>query len=235
MRPRGRQRDRLVRARLKGRGDWDLACSTRTSASVAGSAAFAGNELAEGFVTKGPAAAVQACRYRGRARSARVAVRFLAASPPRRGNASVVDVSTPTRRDKRRLQGLGLDLTEHGDADSVEVVLYDDAGAQKLRDSKFRLHRVRIADLGARLRANVRDDRRYRARWPSGAASGLPSGRSTYRRLADYELELKQLAMQPSATGPAVHAPHKSHLGRDVLGIEIAPTRPSSRTASRSS
>jgi Zinc carboxypeptidase len=52
--------------------------------------------------------------------------------------------------------------------------------------------------------------------------SGLPSGRTTYRHLADYELELKQLSMQyPSLVKP-LRLNHKSVLGRDVEGIEIA-------------
>ena len=51
---------------------------------------------------------------------------------------------------------------------------------------------------------------------------GLPSGRTTYRRLADYELELKQLAMQYPALVKPLTLNHKSVLGRDVNGIEIA-------------
>src|SRR5688572_15491170 len=75
--------------------------------------------------------------------------------PPSTGTArtQVVDVSTPTRADKARLQGLGLDLTEHGDEDSLEVVLYGDADAQRLRDAGF-TYTVRIADLAARDKAN---------------------------------------------------------------------------------
>ena len=103
-----------------------------------------------------------------------------------------MDFSTPTRKDKQRLQRLGLDLTEHGDANSVEVVLYGAEDAAVLQRNKFR-YQVRIADLVKRNEANRRADRRYRAR-VAQVGSQLPSGRTSYRRLPDYELELKLLA-----------------------------------------
>ena len=45
---------------------------------MAGSAALRGNELAEGFVTKGQRLLVQACRFGGKAGKARVSVSYLA-------------------------------------------------------------------------------------------------------------------------------------------------------------
>ena len=212
----------LLRARLKSRGDWDLGVfDAKTKRYVAGSASLRGNELAEGFVTKGQRLLVQACRFRGRVSRARVSVSFLATPPAKvSGPVQVVDVSTPTRDHKRRLQTLGLDLTEHGDADSIEVVLYGEEDAQVLRRNKFR-YAVRIADLERRNEANRRADRRYSAR-VAQTGSQLPSGRTTYRRLPDYELELKLLAERhPDLVKPLV-LPHRSHLGRDVIGIEIA-------------
>jgi Zinc carboxypeptidase len=211
----------LMRARLKSRGDWDVGVfDARTKRRVAGSAGMRGNEVAEAFVTKGQRLLVQACRFGGKSSQARVSVSFVAQRVDKQsGPAQVVDVSTPTRADKSRLQRLGLDLTEHGDADSIEVVLYGEQDAQKLRDAKFR-YSVRIADLDARVKANRRADRRYSTAQAGG--SGLPSGRTTYRHLADYELELKMLAAQyPKLVRPFT-LPHKTHLGRDVVGIEIA-------------
>ena len=60
---------------------------------------------------------------------------------------------------------------------------------------------MRVADLAAQARRNARRDRAHaRGAQP---ASGLPSGRTTYRRLPDYDLEMKQLAMQyPSLVRP---------------------------------
>ena len=42
----------------------------------------------------------------------------------------MIDVATGTRADKERLQTLGLDLTEHGGAKSLEVVLHGRADAR---------------------------------------------------------------------------------------------------------
>ncbi len=102
---------------------------------------------------------------------------------PGSGKVQVVEVSTPTRADKARLQGLNLDLTEHGDQDSLEVVLYGEADARLLRDAGFS-YTVRIADLAARDEENRRADAQYAA---ATAVSPLPSGRDSYRYLIDYE------------------------------------------------
>lgn len=212
----------LLRVRLKSRGDWDLGVfDAKTKRYIAGSAAFRGNELAEGFVTKGQRLLVQACRFRGRSSSARVSISFLATPPVTvNGPTQVVDVSTPTRADKDRLQRLGLDLTENGDADSLEVVLHGDQDIAVLRRSKFR-YTVRIADLARRNEANRRADRRYRAR-VAQTGSALPSGRTSYRVLADYDLEMKLLARRhPNLVKPLTLS-YRTHLGRDVQGIEIA-------------
>ena len=187
---------------------------------MAASSAFRGNELAEGFVRKGQRLLVQACRFAGRASTARVSVSFVH-EPKRKvaGKTQIVDVSTPTRADKRRLQTLGLDLTEHGDADSIEVVLYGEQDEDKLRAAKFKWT-VRIKDLDKRVEQNRRADRRYSAAQAGGSA--LPSGRTTYRHLADYELELKTLAAKYPKLVRPITLNHKTHEGRDVVGIEIA-------------
>jgi len=182
----------IVSARLKSRGDWDIAIFGAGGRLVAGSASFGGNELAEGFVRKGERLTIQACRFRGNAGSARVSTHFTRLLKRQRGSIQVIDVATGTRADKERLQTLGLDLTEHGGAKSLEVVLHGRADARTLRRAGFRWT-VRIADLAAHTRRNQRADMRH-AR--ASAASGLPSGRDSYRRLPDYDLEMKQLAMQ---------------------------------------
>ncbi len=134
-----------------------------------------------------------------------------------RGLVQVVDVATPTRADRARLQGLGLDLTEHADADSVEVVVYGDEDRRRLREAGF-TYIVRIADLAARDAENRRADERYAA---ITAMSLLPSGRDSYRRLADYEAELAQLATSYSGLARSITLPHRSWEGRPVVGIEI--------------
>jgi hypothetical protein len=133
------------------------------------------------------------------------------------GKVQVVEVSTPTRADKVRLQGLGLDLTEHGDADSVDVVLYGEPDVRRLRDAGF-TYTVRIADLAARDQQNRRADERYAA---ITAVSPLPSGRDSYRYLSDYETELAQLAQNYPNLARPLTLNHRSWEGRAVVGIEI--------------
>jgi Zinc carboxypeptidase len=209
----------LVSARLKSAGDWDVAVFGARGRLVAGSASFNGNELASGFVRRGERLTVQACRFRGDARQARVSIRFTRiARRPAAGSFKVVDVLTPRRADKERLQALGLDLTEHGDGNSLEVLLHGHADERVLRRAGFR-YTVRIADLAARTHRNHRLDVRH-AR--ATAVSRLPSGRDSYRRWPDYDLELKRLAMQyPSLVRP-VTLSHHTVLGRDVNAIEIS-------------
>ena len=137
--------------------------------------------------------------------------------PPSRGLTKIVDVSTPTRADRARLQSLGLDLTEHGDLDSVEVVLYGEADARRLREAGF-TYTVRINDLAALDEQNRAADERYAA---VTATSPLPSGRDTYRQLADYEQELAQLASTYPDLARPVTLNHQSWEGRSVVGIEI--------------
>ena len=89
-----------------GQGDWDLGVFDFSSGrTIAGSAGFASNELAEGFVKKGQKLRVQACRFRGSASSAELSVGFVAIAERASGKVQVVDVDTATRKDKQRAAG----------------------------------------------------------------------------------------------------------------------------------
>ena len=208
----------LIRARLAGKGDWDLGVFDASSGrSVAGSAGFGSNELAEGFVKQGQKLRVQACRFRGSASSADLSIGFVAIAGRSNGKVQVVDVDTAARKDKQRLQSLGLDLTEHGDGNSVEVVLHGAADERKLRDAGFTFA-VRVADLEARTKADKTADEKFAA---SNPKTQLPSGANQYRHLADYNLELKRLAMRYPGLAKELTLNHPSVEGRDVNGIEI--------------
>ena len=208
----------LIRARLAGKGDWDLGVFDASSGrQVAGSAGFGSNELAEGFVKQGQKLRVQACRFRGSASSADLSIGFVAIAERSNGKVQIVDVATGARKDKKHLQSLGLDLTEHGDANSVEVVLHGTSDERKLRDAGFTFT-VRIADLEARAKADKTADEKFAA---SNSKTQLPSGANQYRHLADYNLELKRLAMRYPGLAKELTLNHPSVEGRDVNGIEI--------------
>ncbi|QFZ18348.1 M14 family zinc carboxypeptidase [Saccharothrix syringae] len=219
--------DGLVQARLapgNGReGDWDLAVFDKASgAVVAASAALRSRELAESFVRKGQQLVVQACRYDGPSRTATLGVDFLAltpqGTPTTAERAEVVRVETPRQEDKDTLLGLDLDLTEKGDATGVEVVLAGDADRETLRRSGLKSTTV-DADLSRTSREAAERDRAYTAR---GRASGLPSRRTSYRHLYEYEYELKELARGNPRLVRAFTLAEPTNEGRDVVAVEIA-------------
>ena len=223
--------DGLVQARLKAtsgnEGDWDVAVFDKaTGAVVAASAALRTRELAESFVKKGQQLVVQGCRYGGSARDAQLGVDFLALTPQgtptgaaaAAQRAELVRVETPTGADKNRLNRLGLDVTEKGDATGIEVVLANDADRKTLKDSGFK-SQVVVADLSAKSVQDASTDRAYAAKT---AASALPSGRTTYRHLYDYEYEMKELARKNPNLVSAFTMPESTWEGRDVVGLEIA-------------
>jgi hypothetical protein len=129
----------------------------------------------------------------------------------------LVTVDTPTRADKERLQGLGLDLTEHAGHDYVEVVLHDAADVTQLLDADF-TYDVRIADLIRREAENNAANATYAA---EVSTSPLPSGRTTYRTLADYEADLSALASTYPGHVREFTLPHTTLDGKQVHGVEI--------------
>ncbi|WP_109508130.1 M14 family zinc carboxypeptidase [Nocardioides speluncae] len=129
----------------------------------------------------------------------------------------LVQVQTPTRADKARLQATGLDLTEHAGHDYVEVVLHDVADLSRLRALGLS-YVVRIADLVRREAQVNRTNEEYAARV---ARSALPSGRDSYRTLADYNTEMAALAKRHPSLVRGVTLPLRSLDGKAVKGIEI--------------
>ena len=178
------------------------ACSARRGRLVAGSASFGGNELASGFVRRGERLTIQACRFRGDAGSARVSYPLHAHPEARARRISVARRARAEAGRQARLQALGLDLSEHGDANSSRCSLHGRADARTLRRAGFR-YTVRVADLAARTRrsgAATAHGARQRRR------PGFRAAATSYRRLPDYDLELKRLAMQVSVARAAADA-----------------------------
>jgi len=129
----------------------------------------------------------------------------------------LVTVDTPTRADKEKLQRLGLDLTEHAGHDFVEVVLHSPLDAAALRDAGLS-YDVRIANLAKRTAEVNLANKAYAA---ATLKSPMPSGRDTYRKLEDYNTDMRQLAnIRPDIVKP-VELNHKSLEGKTVHGIEI--------------
>jgi hypothetical protein len=208
----------LVGAKLSAAGgDWDVAVFDRRSGRlVAGSAGFRSRELAQGFAGGGRDLVVQACRRSGATDSARLSVHAVPV-PGSDVKATQVSVHTPTRASRDLLSMLPLDLTEHGDGDSVDAILYGAEDEKVLRDAGFTWD-VEVADLVAQDRLDRAADRRFAAATPKSA---LPSRRTGYRRLVDYEAEMKALAAAAPELVEPITLPHPTLEGRDVQGIEI--------------
>ena len=220
----------LLRATLRAVGDWDLAVfDAASSRLVAAAAAPAGTDVAEGFVAAGERLVVQACRRAGAATLAQLRTQTVALAPQPRAAvaARLVRVTTPDQAARRRLAALGLDPAERADPTSVDVVLHDQADAAALARAGLRWT-VRIADLRGRAEENRATDARRAvhaarsARAAGRTTRAVPSGRSTYRRLADIESELKLLALQHPGLVKLITLPQRSLRGRPILGVEIA-------------
>jgi len=129
----------------------------------------------------------------------------------------LVTVDTPTREHKRLLQTLGLDLTEHAGRDYVEVVLHNGLDRDALEAAGL-TYDVRIPDLVRRSAENNEVNAAYAA---ATVRSPLPSGRDTYRTLADYNDDMSRLVTLRPDIAKRFELPHKSLDGRTVYGIEI--------------
>ncbi len=208
----------VIRARLTGApgGDWDLGVFDARGRTVAGSAHFGTTELAEGIATEGQRLTVQACRRSGPVGSVRLRVEGWALPEATGDNrVQLVRVLTPTTADKDRLVATGLDLTEHGAATYLDVVLHGADDVRILTANGF-AYNVIIPDLVAHDRAALRV-----ARSSSGPSPAVPSGRTNYRRLPDYSADLKQLAEENPDLVRPITLPYLTHEGRPVEGIEI--------------
>lgn len=130
----------------------------------------------------------------------------------------LVTIQAETRELRNLVASSGLDVTEHAGHDYIEAVLHTPADLELL-ESLDLPYEVRIPDLvarGAEIRAA---NDAYAA---STAVSPLPSGRTTYRTLPEYEAELRQLAAAHPGLVRHLTLPHATREGKPVYGVEIA-------------
>jgi hypothetical protein len=214
----------LLRASLTGAdsADWDLAVLDRaTGRVIAGSAQRGSSELAEGFVIEAKEAVVQACRRSGSG-DAQLSAELIGLDASLADRTpQLVRVETPTRAAKSRLQSLGLDLTEHGGDDFLSVVAYGNVDLATLAANGFD-YEVEVPDLVEKSIQDRQADQQFSsAARSSAAASSIPSERTTYRRLFDYQEELKQLAEDNPDLVKPITLGHETWEGRQVEGIEV--------------
>jgi zinc carboxypeptidase len=205
-------------------GDWDVAVFDAAGRMLAASAELGSRETGRGYTLSGGTLRVQACRRSGDAASVPVSLAYAPitgdAAQAKADAPQLVSVHTPTSADKDELLALGLDMTEHGGTDSLGVVLHGAADRAALRKAGFTWDVV-VDDLVAQdVRARQAE---MRAAARGADARALPSGRTgTYRRLADYNEEMKALAEANPGLVRTFVMPNKTWLGKKVMGIEIA-------------
>jgi hypothetical protein len=130
----------------------------------------------------------------------------------------LVRVNVPTQADRDRLTNLGLDLTEHGGPTYVEAVLHTSDDTSRLVGAGF-TWTVRIPDLGLREKQVKELNAAYAE---ATSVSPLPSGRDTYRTLAEYEAELRALASANPGLVRPITLSRRSLEGREIVGVEIS-------------
>ncbi|MGH3712776.1 MAG: M14 family metallopeptidase [Micromonosporaceae bacterium] len=127
-------------------------------------------------------------------------------------------VDTPTREAKTRLTRLDLDLTEAAGPTHIDVVSRGQADLAKLRKAGFRWT-ILDADVAKTEAEREAADRAYARSKPSQT---LPSGRTAYRTLADYDADMAALATKYPTKVRAFTLNHPSLEGRGVHGIEVS-------------
>ncbi len=202
-----------------GKGDWDVAIFARDGGRLVAASAQSGlTEVASGIAARGELLDVQACRLSG-ARTATLDMttsRVDVSGPAPR--PQLVNVLTPDPAARDTVSALGLDLTEHGGRGFVAAVLHGPEDSAKLARAGLR-SRVVVPDLLARDAGFRAQDAAYASRVDE---SLLPSGRTNYRRLADYTADMKRLARENPALVRPMTLPERTYEGRPVEGVEIS-------------
>ena len=142
-----------------------------------------------------------------------LAVLLLLVCAPAATASSLVEVGLTGPQSLGVLERLGIDITHDVTAQRARVVLHDDADRARLVGAGFGYETV-VADVEGVLRS-VPAPRQ-------GERSGLPTGRDSYRVLANYYDELAALADQHPGLVRRVVLSKQSIEGRDLVGVEIA-------------
>ncbi|MEU4196714.1 M14 family zinc carboxypeptidase [Kribbella sp. NPDC026611] len=130
-------------------------------------------------------------------------------------------VSTPTQADRQRLAGLDLDLAESAGPGYADLVAYGNSDRKLLKLAGFSWKTLE-PDMAAADRQRVQADADYaKAVRTKAIAATLPSGRTAYRQLADYDNDLTALAQQYPTKAKLFTLKEKSLEGRTVRGLEI--------------
>ncbi|MGW6283143.1 M14 family zinc carboxypeptidase [Kribbella sp. NPDC055071] len=130
-------------------------------------------------------------------------------------------INTPTQADRKRLAGLDLDLAESAGPTYTDVVAYGNNDRRLLQLAGFTWSTLEDDLVGADRDREQADAAYAAAVRNKTVAATLPSGRTAYRQLADYDSDLASLAQQYPTKTKLFTLPEKSLEGRTIRGLEI--------------
>ena len=213
--------DGTLRARLAGRGDWDLAAFDSARNLVAGSSAFRSNELVEVHLRKGAVIRLQACRVGGKSRSVKLTTDFAKVdfdALRQTGKVMLVEVPVKAPWQIGFLERLGLDVTHDVHDGHARVMLYGDRDRELLLKTGLGFDVVHADVTAVERRFRAADRRAVEA----PGASPLPTGREEYRTFEEVQQELKDMVAQHPDLVRPFNLPEKTFQGRDIQAVEIA-------------
>jgi hypothetical protein len=212
-----------VNLRAVRRSDWDLGVFDARGHRVGGSMAFGPREVVQTWVKAGDRLTIQGCHRSGRAKRALVGIRLADVELPASVSGAkpqLVTVDYDDDADLARIEELGLDLTHHIHDGKADVVVANDAQRALLVKNGFAVS-TEIADLNKHFARSRAADAAYAAR-VGAAGSPVPSGRTSYRVLTDYQADMKALADEHPSIVKRMTLPKASYQGRPLDGLEIA-------------
>jgi hypothetical protein len=202
------------------KGDWDLALydARNPHRAVQGSNAFDSREVTQSWATVGQRFVVQACRRNGTSTTLPLAITFTDAVAPKSDMAPQMLRVTVKRQDLAKLEGLGVDVSHSVRVGSVDAMVTSTKQLQSLEQAGFK-YRVLDSNVLASEAKQAELSQKYSA---SVAASPLPTGRTEYRNLEDYEAELKQIVAKYPGLARPIELPKRSFQDRPLMGVEFS-------------
>jgi len=200
-------------------GEWDLfLADARSRQSLSQSRAFGSQEVSQSWVTAGQRVLISGCRAAGNVSRATLTIDFADQPKPVETKASVIRTGRLSQGIFQALQERGFDAAEMTRTKTfTDIFIPSQAKLAEFKKLGIPFT-TRVADLAAR-DAAAREAEAARA--ASGVRSAVPSGRQTYRFMADYQTDMKKI----TDANPAIAKPitiGTTYQGRPIQGIEFS-------------
>ncbi len=202
-----------------GSGDWDVAVYSRQDV-VTGASTAGPDEVATGYMLEGESLDVQVCRNPGAGGTPTLQADVERLRAPDTSPPEILRVETTTAADRAALERTGLDTEAGTTPVSTDVVAYGASDRRRLEEAGLG-YAPAPGGLGVVSRNELRADDDGAQGSGAAADASLPSGRTDYRRIFDYEQEMKGLATAHPGLVRLFELPNQTFEGRPVLGLEL--------------